>query len=99
MGLLIGKSVFNSYSGPIAQSCHVVPYSQTHVHGIQLQRNWKIGLVDDLKRYVDRCNVNKGKSTYMNMLVGHEEPVDNLVSTDITYLVVSAGMKVQVMDV
>ena len=35
----------------------------------------------------------------MNMLVGHDEPLKNFVSTDVAYMVVSEGMMVQVMDV
>ena len=61
--LIDRKVVLYSYLGPIPQSPHVVPYSQKYVHGIQLPQNWKIGSVDELKRYVDKCNVNKGKWT------------------------------------
>ena len=58
-----------------------------------------MGSKEELKRYIDKCNINKGQSTYMNILLSHGEPINNLVSADVWYMVKHEQMMVKVMEI
>ena len=46
----------------------------------------KIASKAELKQYTERYNVNKGKSTWMGFLIGHNKPIEKLFSVDVMYL-------------
>ena len=57
-----------------------------------------MGSKEELKHCVDKCNINKGESTYSNIFIGHDVPIDTLVSKDVSFLVKSKQMTVKVME-
>lgn len=87
------------FPAQIVHSLLVLPYEQKYVYGRQTKKFKKIASKAEFKWYTDRCNVNKGKSTWMNLLIGHTKPIKELFPVDLHYLLDSESMFAIFLDV
>ena len=95
-------TVFYAFPGREAHSRHVVPYSKDHVLPRKigkLKRLMKIETKAELLRYVSRCNVNPGSSTWMNIWIGHDLPIEDIFTADFEHHVITGQMVAIIMDV
>ena len=53
-----------------------------------------MGSKEELKQCTDNYNINKGKSTCSNIMLGHTEPINTLVSVNVQYMIENEQMVV-----
>ena len=59
----------------------------------------KIETKVELLRYVNWCNVNPDSSTWMNIWISHDLPIDDIFTGELKYDLITAQIAARIMDV
>ena len=59
----------------------------------------KIETKAEFLRYVNWSNINPGSSTWMNILIGHDLPIDDIFTGEFKYDLITTQIAPRIMDV
>ena len=76
-----------------------MPYKKKHTRVPQTKRYRKLASLVELKRYTDQVLVYTTKCSYINFILRHTTPIDQIVNEDVKYQLVTDQMQIIVKDV